>query len=123
MSDPDSLPAFRSGIPPRPEWFQQYGPSPDFHSRPCQRPGRVSEVGPVEQPSPEFKDALIQAQVAANNTFIDNLGEREKFAKLPYEERMKPANKPPQMPWMAIVEKLVELGWAPPVSAPEAAQN
>lgn len=36
---------------------------------------------------------------------------------------MKPANKPPQMPWMAIVEKLVELGWAPPVSAPEAAQN
>lgn len=115
MSDPDSLPAFRSGILPRPEWFQQYGPSPDFHSRPCQRPGRVSEVGPVEQLSPEFKDALIQAQVAANNTFIDNQGEREKFAKLPYEERM--------MPWMAIVEKLVELGWAPPVSAPEAAQN
>lgn len=82
----------------------------------------VLELSPVEQPDLQaFKEALIQAQIAAKNTFIDNQWEREKFAKLPYEERLKPENVPPQMPWMAIVEKLVELGWAPPVSVPEEA--
>jgi hypothetical protein len=85
--------------------------------------GHGSRAQPRRQPDlPEFKDAVLQAQAAAKNVFIETGWEREKFGKLPYEERMKPWVKPPQMPWMAIVEKLVELGWAPPVSAPAEAQ-
>lgn len=83
----------------------------------------VLELSPVVQPTPEFQDALIQAQIAAKEAFQDNRWEAEKFGRLSYEERMKPENVPPPMPWMAIVAKLVELGWAPPVSVPEATQN
>lgn len=79
----------------------------------------VLELSPVVQPTPEFKDALIQAQIAAKDTFLDNRYEAEKFSELPYQERLKPEITPPPMPWMAIVAKLVELGWAPPVSVPE----
>ena len=83
----------------------------------------VLELSPVDQPElPAFKDALIQAQVAAKNTFIDNRYEAEEFMRLPFEERLKSENQPPPMPWMAIVAKLVELGWAPPVSPPEGVQ-
>ena len=83
----------------------------------------VLELSPVDQPElPAFKDALIQAQVAAKNIFIDNRYEAEEFMRLPFEERLKSENQPPPMPWMAIVDKLVELGWAPPVSQPEGVQ-
>ena len=84
----------------------------------------VLELSPVDQPElPAFKDALIQAQVAAKNIFIDNRYEAEEFMRLPFEERLKSENQPPPMPWMAIVDKLVELGWAPPVSPPEGVQG
>lgn len=83
----------------------------------------VLELSPVDQPTPEFKNALLQAQIAAKNVFMDNRYEVEKFSELPYLERMKPENVPPPMPWMAIVDKLVELGWAPPVSKPEGARG
>lgn len=83
----------------------------------------VLEVSPVEQPErPEFKDAVLQAQIAAKNAFLDNRHEVEQFMELPYEERLRSENKPPQTPWMAIVDTLVELGWAPPVSPPEGVQ-
>ncbi|WP_426939739.1 hypothetical protein [Pseudarthrobacter sp. S6] len=60
-------------------------------------------TGRVDQPDlPAFEDALIQAQAAAKNTFNDNHWEAGKFGKLPFEEREKPENEPPQMPWMAI---------------------
>lgn len=83
----------------------------------------VLELSPMDQPElPAFKDALVRAQVAAKNAFIDNRYEADKFMELPYEERLKSENNPPPMPWIAIVDTLVRLGWAPPVSPPEGVQ-
>jgi hypothetical protein len=83
----------------------------------------VLEIRPVVKPElPDFKAALIQAQVAAKGAFLDNRRAAESFMERPLEDRMKLENTSPPMPWIAIVDELVELGWAPPVSPPDGVQ-
>lgn len=67
-------------------------------------------------------DSIMEGILAGKDAFFDHRQKFIRYMDLPITERLAHGAPGPQGVWVAIIERLLDLGWEPPVQTPEGTQ-